>query len=241
MQKKDKLTRDGVSTESDADSLDRLKVFERLEIGPLKLEPRRLIAPYQLYYNGKIEQTELIYSYEEKVFDPAERESRNLADMIAAQVAINYGLFCDTLVFHGLYDDHDRRFIRDMAGNTAREIYVKKFLEPNPFLVGAAADLKPEKRQHYSHARLEFQGELSRRAKSAWQPWSPSKSRHCILSSGGKDSLLSFGLLSEVGGEVHPIFVNESGRHWFTALNAYRHFQKTRPIVATGNPRLKRP
>ena len=51
-------------------------VFERLEIGPVKLEPRRLIAPYRLYYNGKIEQTELIYSYEEKVFDPAERESR---------------------------------------------------------------------------------------------------------------------------------------------------------------------
>jgi creatinine amidohydrolase/Fe(II)-dependent formamide hydrolase-like protein len=49
-------------------------------------------------------------------------------------------------------------------------------------------------------------------------------SRNAILSSGGKDSLLSFGLLRETGCEVHPIFINESGRHWFTALNAYRHF-----------------
>jgi creatinine amidohydrolase/Fe(II)-dependent formamide hydrolase-like protein len=28
---------------------------------------------------------------------------------------------------------------------------------------------------------------------------------------------------------VHPLFVNESGRHWFTALNAYRHFDANIP------------
>ena len=51
-------------------------------------------------------------------------------------------------------------------------------------------------------------------------------SPYAILSSGGKDSLLSFALLNEIGMEVHPVFVNESGRHWFTALNAYRHFSE---------------
>jgi hypothetical protein len=50
-----------------------------------------------------------------------------------------------------------------------------------------------------------------------------------VLSSGGKDSLLTFGLLHELGLEVHPLFVNESGRHWFTALNAYRHLARTVP------------
>ena len=34
-------------------------------------------------------------------------------------------------------------------------------------------------------------------------------------------------MLDEIGLDVHPIFVNESGRHWFTALNAYRHFHDT--------------
>ncbi len=110
---------DAVDKSSD-DPLSILKVFERLEVGPVKLEPRRLIAPYRLFYNGTMEQTELIYSYEETVFDPAELESQNLANMIAAQVALNYGLFCDAIVFHGLYDNIDRRFIRDMAENTAR-------------------------------------------------------------------------------------------------------------------------
>ena len=72
------------------DPLSNLNVFERLEVGPVKLEPKRLIAPYRLFYNGKMEQTELIYSYEETVFDPAEPESQNLANMIAAQVALNH-------------------------------------------------------------------------------------------------------------------------------------------------------
>jgi creatinine amidohydrolase/Fe(II)-dependent formamide hydrolase-like protein len=214
------------------DPLAILKVFERLEVGPVKLEPKRLIAPYCLYYNGKKDQTELIYSYEENIFDPDERESRNLADMISAQVAINYGLFCNTLVFQGLYDDIDRRFIRDMAENTAREIYVKKFLEPNPFLVGPAANLQPQKRQKYLQTMLQFPQTRRNRTKAPWQPWSPQRNKHCVLSSGGKDSLLSYGLLNEIGREVHPIFVNESGRHWFTALNAYRHFKETIPNTA---------
>ena len=40
------------------------------------------------------------------------------------------------------------------------------------------------------------------------------------------DSLLSYGLINELGYETHPIFINESGRHWLTALNAYKYFQK---------------
>ncbi len=232
MPNKDKIQNKEVLNKSADDPLSILKVFERLEVGPVKLEPKRLIAPYRLFYNGKMEQTELIYSYEETVFYPAEPESQNLADMIAAQVAINYGLFCDAIVFHGLYDDIDRRLIRNMAENTAREIYVKKFLEPNLFLVGPAAGLVPEKRQKYLWAELQFPEALRNKTKSAWQLWSTHKDKHCILSSGGKDSLLSYGLLNEIGREVHPIFVNESGRHWFTALNAYRHFKENIPNTA---------
>ena len=166
MPDKYKIQNEDAVDKSSEDPLSILKVFERLEIGPVKLEPKRLIAPYRLFYNGKMEQTELIYSYQEPVFDPAEPESRNLADMIAAQVALNYGLFCDAMIFHGLYDGIDRRFIRDMAENTAREIYVKKFLEPNPFLVGPAAGLAPEKRQKYLLAELQFPQTLQRKTKS---------------------------------------------------------------------------
>jgi creatinine amidohydrolase/Fe(II)-dependent formamide hydrolase-like protein/7-cyano-7-deazaguanine synthase in queuosine biosynthesis len=217
---------------SDDDPFSILEVFDRLEIGPLKLERKRLIAPYRLFWNGKEDRTELIYSYEETVFDPAEPESRNLADMIAAQVALNYGLFCGSIVFHGTFDELDRRFIREMAENTAREIYVKKFLEPNPFLIDSYARLPAVKKQKYLRAALKFPEKPALKPKPHWQLWPSKKNRHCVLSSGGKDSLLSFGLINELGREVHPIFVNESGRHWFTALNAYRYFKDHLPHTA---------
>ena len=214
------------------DPLAAMQVFDRLEIGPVKHEPRRLMAPYRLFWNGREDRTELIYSYEETVFDPSEPESQNLADMIAAQLAINYGLFCRSIVFHGTFDELDRRFIQDMAENTAREIYVKKFLEPNPFLSDEIRQLPAVKMQKYLRATLEFPEIPAMKSKTKWQLWSSDKQRHCILSSGGKDSLLSYGLVNEIGREVHPIFVNESGRHWFTALNAYRHFKDRIPNTA---------
>lgn len=214
------------------DQLAELVVFDTLEVGPVKLEPQRLIAPYRLHFHGKIESIELIYSYEEDVFDPTDDSAINLACMVAAQVAMNYGLFCRSLVFHGLFDNSDRRFIQAMTENTAREIYVKKFLEPNPFLQGKASRLPVIKKPKYAHANLKFADNSSASISPKWQFRTTDKNRHCILSSGGKDSLLSFGLLNEIGREVHPIFVNESGRHWFTAINAYKYFKDNIPYTA---------
>jgi creatinine amidohydrolase/Fe(II)-dependent formamide hydrolase-like protein len=213
----------------DDDRLHVLEVFDRLEVGPVKLERKRLVASYRLIVGATAEQTELIYTYEEDVFDPESPESRNLASMIAAQVALNYGLFCREIVFKGLFDKTDRQFLKEMAENTAREIFVKKFLEPNPFLVGEAAGLPAVKPRAFLRAKLTFPDRVR---SNHLRTWETDPNRHCILSSGGKDSLLSHGLIDDIGRDVHPIFVNESGRHWFTALNAYRHFQDNIPNTA---------
>jgi creatinine amidohydrolase/Fe(II)-dependent formamide hydrolase-like protein len=205
-------------------------VLDRLEIGSPVLTSKRLSAPYRVTRGGKTASHTLVYRYEEDVFAPGDPSSLNLASMIAAQVALNYGLFCREIHFDGLFDASDRRFLEDMARNTAREIYVKKFLEPNPFLSGAAARLAPEKRESYLAARLTFADAPP--GSPAGERWAVRPESHCVLSSGGKDSLLSFGLLDELKLEAHPIFVNESGRHWFTALNAYRHLQATCPRTA---------
>jgi creatinine amidohydrolase/Fe(II)-dependent formamide hydrolase-like protein len=213
------------------DPFSKLQVFDSLQIGPVKLQKNKVTCPYTLHWEDKTDLIELIYTYEEDVFNPADESHLNLASMITAQVALNYGLFCRKIVYHGNFDPVDQRFLRDMAENTAREIYVKKFLEPNPFLTKEVSDFPVMKQKNYLRADLEFMnyGKIS---KSKWQLWTTNKNRHCILSSGGKDSLLSFGLLNEIGRETHPIFVNESGRHWFTALNAYRHFNKEIPNTA---------
>ena len=110
-----------------------LKVINTLKVGPVKIERNRLLMPYTVISGGQSDSIELIYKYDENVFDPANSEDKNLAALIGAQVAFNYGLFCDTIYFDGIFDKYDQSFIRDMTENTSREIYVKKFLEPNPF------------------------------------------------------------------------------------------------------------
>ena len=118
------------------DPLGPLRVIDRLEVGPPDLRPDRVVVPYRVVRGRATDSRDLIYKYAEDVFDPGEPASLNLASMIGAQVAVNYGLFCRRIVFRGAHDATDRKFIEEVARHTAREILVKKFLEPNPFLTG---------------------------------------------------------------------------------------------------------
>jgi len=51
-------------------TLESLKVIDRLEVGPVIVEPRRLVAPYRVLAGDTDTATRLIYRYEEAVFDP---------------------------------------------------------------------------------------------------------------------------------------------------------------------------
>jgi hypothetical protein len=219
----------------EGDPLGCLAVLDRLEVGPVGIDRRRLVCPYTAIRGGSSDTFDLIYRWEEDVFDARDRADLNLAGMIAAQVALNWGLFADEIRFLGPFDRHDRGLLVEMAENTATETYVKKFLEPNPFLVGPAAALPVVRRGNYLRARLTFPGATEAgptEGIEGGRPWRGDPDRHAVLESGGKDSLLTYGLLAELGQQTHPIFVNESGRHWFTALCAYRHFAKAVPRTA---------
>jgi creatinine amidohydrolase/Fe(II)-dependent formamide hydrolase-like protein/7-cyano-7-deazaguanine synthase in queuosine biosynthesis len=211
--------------------LDTLLVIDRLEVGPPRIESNRVTTPYRVVVGPGSSSIDYVYRFEDGVLEPDVSTDRNLAALMGAQVALNYGLFCREIVFRGSFDRADQSFLTEMTANTAREIYVKKFLEPNPFLTGEAANLPIVKQRSYLQARLSFpdsgppDSELRSGAEAPVPPvWcEPSAGRRfAVLSSGGKDSLLSYGLLRELDFETHSIFVNESGRHWYTALNAYR-------------------
>ncbi|MGW8283698.1 MAG: creatininase family protein, partial [Gemmatimonadota bacterium] len=211
-----------------ANPLEPLIVLDRLEVGPVEVTTRGLKMPYRVSKGERTEETILAYRFEEDVFDPSDAGSVNLASMVGAQVALNYGLFCHEIVFRGPFDEHDRRFLVEMAQNTACEIYVNKILMPNPLLTEAAR-VPVVRRSSYLQARVAFPddenaGGLPADASAsvstpAGERWNTSRNRVAVLSSGGKESLLSYGLLRELGYETHSLFVNESGRHWYTALN----------------------
>jgi 7-cyano-7-deazaguanine synthase in queuosine biosynthesis len=217
---------------SKKDSLSLLEVFDKLQVGPVKLSSTSLKMPYTIYYSGKKFSYNLIYSYQEKVFNVDDPADENLASMIGAQVALNYGLFCRKIAFIGPFTARDMNFLHEMMDNTSQEIYVKKFLEPHPFIIGKAANIPVIKKIKYTRAKLEFLNNDYSYMDLQAIPWETVNSRYCILSSGGKDSLLSYGLINELGKETHPIYINESGRHWYTALNAFRYSAKHIPNTA---------
>lgn len=212
-------------------SLAHLAVLERLVVGPVRLEPDRVETVYRVErMDGTAEETSLVFRFEEPVFDMEDPACLNLGAMMTAQVALNYGLFCREIVFNGPFDTVDQRFLTDMMENTSREIYVKKLLEPNPFLLPELKGMPVSRMPRYTNATIRFEwSETAGKQKFNWRLWKTERARHMVLSSGGKDSLLTFGLLRELDREVHPVFVNESGRHWFTALNAYRYFRENIP------------
>ena len=211
---------------------EELAVIDELRVGPVKITPKRIETPYTITLNDRKESNALIYSYGEAVFDSMSPATQNLASVITAQVALNYGLFCRRIVFDGLFDAEDRRFLREMMENTSREIYVNKLLIDNVFLEGPIRRLTPQRRNRYTLSKVEFLNTAYAESPTTWTYWPVEPDRYCVLSSGGKDSLLSYGLLKEITPEVHPIFGNESGRHWFTALNGFRYLSEKEPRTA---------
>lgn len=210
-------------------SLDSYKVLKKLTIGQIHVEPKKVRASYVVEnFSGETNAYEFIYSYEHAYFDRTKATDVNLASMMLAQVAINYGLFCEIIEFDGLFDEADKRFIREMTENTSREILTNKLLIKNEFLKAPYNSLKTEKRKSYTQAELVFSNTMYSHLHITKEIMAGDPGKYAILSSGGKDSLLTYGIISEIG-EPYPVFINESGRHWFTAVNSYRYYKNNIP------------
>ncbi len=210
-------------------TLDSFKVLRKLTIKNIHIEPKKVKALYQVEgFAGEVSSFELIYSYEQPYFDRLRPADVNLASMMLAQAALNYGLFFEIIEFDGLFDLSDQKFIKDMMENTSREILTNKLLVKNEFLKPPFDELKPEKKDRYTQAQIHFLNTQYQQMKLGREIDETDPAKYAILSSGGKDSLLTYGLVKEFG-EPYPIFINEAGRHWFTAVNAHRFFHENEP------------
>lgn len=205
--------------------LSSLVVLKKLSVNNIHIEPKQVKANYCIEkFSGEKNNIEFIYSYEHKYFNKQDPSDVNLASMMLIQVALNYGLFFECIEFDGLYDSVDKKFINDMMENTSREILTNKLLIRNEFLKPPYNELQIKKQSRYTRAKIIFSNTCFKNMLVPSEPEETDFNKYAILSSGGKDSLLSYGIIREIA-DPYPIFINESGRHWFTAVNAYRHFR----------------
>lgn len=210
-------------------ALESFRVLKKLTIQDIHIEPKKVQAAYMVEkYSGESALFELIYSYDQAFFNKKDPHDINLASMMLAQAALNYGLFFNSIEFDGLYDKNDQQFIKDNMENTSREILTNKLLIKNEFIKPPFDSIAPVKRESYTQAKLIFSNTRFGGHSLDHEKLEPDMNKYAILSSGGKDSLLTYGIIKEIG-EAYPVFINEAGRHWFTAVNAYRYYKKVEP------------
>jgi hypothetical protein len=141
---------------------------------------------------------------------------------------LNYGLFSKEIQLNFPISKADFSLLTDLNVVFSRDIFVNKIAKgTNPYILPEffpdpkkikPTDGDPKVVIHPTRLIADTPiGESMDATKSG------------VLSSGGKDSLLTYGLLKELGSTVYPLYVNESGGHWKTALTAYKYHKKTEP------------
>jgi len=206
-----------------------LKFFRELRVSDPVLRDDASASGYTFVArDGKETTLELRWKFDRPIYASASPAMRNHARVHHAVPALNYGLFCDRIVFEGPLAPADLAYLRRMMDATAREQYLTRFALAQPHLL-----ILPE----YHVPVDEFEPEAVRdvaelvvdEEEVAPPDARPNPERFAVLSSGGKESLFTYGLLRELGRDVSPVYVNESGRHWHTAVMAHRHHAATEP------------
>ncbi len=144
---------------------------------------------------------------------------------------LNYGLFTREIRLGWPVSEADFSLLNELLDVFSKEIFVNKLVRrKNPYVLPQFIPSEAE----VSEANARATAKIVAKGLVEDVPISSEfNEKSCgVLSSGGKESLLTFAMLEEIGAEVHPLYVNESGGHWRTALPAYRHFRDNYPNTA---------
>lgn len=142
------------------------------------------------------------------------------ARIISVAPLVNYSLFTNELSTDFPLSNVDISFFREMMKINSREVYINKILKRREFFRPEIIPSVPDK------SEADYIPILDIREGPAEPAPFPTNGSVGILSSGGKESLLSYGMMKEVGANVFPIYINESGGHWKTAKVAYDYMSK---------------
>lgn len=198
----------------------RILAFSSISVGNIRIRPRQISGEIRVTMrDGREDSFNLIFSYSGDV-----EVDRNTAGLILTMPVINFTYFSENLTLDFPVSDNDRELIGKFLRINAREIFVNKICRrryeffrseflPSEFdIIPKNADGITELTAPLGLEDTEVSGNYENSA--------------MVLSSGGKESLLTYGLLNEIGARVYPYFFNESGGHWKTAKTSYDFFSE---------------
>ena len=166
----------------------------------------------------------LRFKYEE----PPSQKQLALLRMASIMPLLNYGLFTREIRLEWQVSEADFSLLNDLLDVFSKDIFINKLVRRrNPYVLPQFIPSDAE----VSEANARPMAKIVAPSLIEDVPISSELDENScgVLSSGGKESLLTYAMLKEIGAEVHPLYVNESGGHWRTALSAYRYFKKIDP------------
>ena len=166
-----------------------------------------------------------------KYTESPSQEQLPLLRLASVMPLLNYGLFTREIRLEWQVAEADLALLNDFLNVFSKDIFINKLVrKKNPYVLPQFLTSASEVTEANARpiAKIVAASLMEDVAIS-----SEFNEKSCgVLSSGGKESLLTYAMLKEIGADVHPLYVNESGGHWRTALPAYRHFKKNYPNTA---------
>ncbi len=195
--------------------LDRIRCFDALEIKVDSISKN--FAKINIILDDK-EKFLLEFKYDHDV-----ELNENLAGLMGAVAAINYSLFTGEIIFDFPTSEVDRDMIEEMVKINNTEVFVNRLCRIRyPFFRSEFLPTEEEitKENAIGKTRLTFKsGYVDNYSGSG-------NSRSAIMLSGGKESLLSYGMMREITGNALPYFFNESGGHWKAAKHSHDYLSR---------------
>ena len=163
-----------------------------------------------------------------KYEDSPSHDNLALLRLASAMPLLNYGLFTREISLEWQVSKADFSMLNDFLDVFSKDIFINKLVrKKNPYVLPQFIPSEAE----VTVANARPMAKIVADSIIEDLPISSEfNKKSCgVLSSGGKESLLTYAMLKEIGADVHPLYVNESGGHWRTALPAYRHFKENYP------------
>lgn len=206
-------------SETDHSYLSEIAVLRSIKVGDIRIRKRQISGDITITRHDGTEDTfRLIFSYSEDI-----EADTNIAGLMLTMPVINFTYFSENLVLEYPISSNDRSLIEEFLKINAKEVFINKicrrryefFLEKY-----LPSDDEINQRNAEGSTTLIAPFETSDARKDGKIP-----EKSLVLSSGGKESLLTYGMLREIGIDTRAFFFNESGGHWRTAKTSYEYFQ----------------
>lgn len=199
---------------------EKVRCFDSIGISDIEIERRRILGTVVLNMGDRTETFRLIFSYDHDI-----SANDNIAGLILTMPLINFTYFASRLVIDFPVTENDTDMLKTFVRINNREVFINKICRRRyeffrKEYLPLESDITPENAEGSTSV-------IAKRIVEESEYAMPDAGITAVLSSGGKESLLTYGMLKEIPGEVYPFFFNESGGHWLTAKVAYDHISSS--------------